>query len=207
VLDRVSCPTGSSDWIAEIRFLVDEAPQELLSEGSCFELFEGKRCVARRAVIASVPEHGSQPSARLSAEEADEFAQLAANLNRLQVDPHARMAYDLFAGGLIWSDERPLMDEMIEENGVATNVVVGYFRALLNHRTSLIKGEPAVRFRDVWARAVQVCPNWPGFLPTRRDPALAEEYKARSMASLRLWQELHVQLEQQRNATAKTAKA
>jgi hypothetical protein len=56
VLELVSQPTGSADWIADIRFLFDDAPQELLSHGASFGLFEGKRCVAHGIVVTAVDE-------------------------------------------------------------------------------------------------------------------------------------------------------
>jgi hypothetical protein len=55
VLDLVSHPIGLTDWIAEVRFLVDEAPQELITEGARFELYEGKKCVGHGTVLAAVP--------------------------------------------------------------------------------------------------------------------------------------------------------
>lgn len=70
VLDLVSRPSGSADWIADIRFLFEDAPQELLSDGARFELYEGKQCVARGTILAA-PEQRNPSSARLPAEEAN----------------------------------------------------------------------------------------------------------------------------------------
>lgn len=56
VVDLGSPPSGSADWIAEVRYLVDEAPHELLLVGARFELYEGKKCVARGVIISSAPE-------------------------------------------------------------------------------------------------------------------------------------------------------
>jgi hypothetical protein len=44
-------PADSTDWLAQVRFLVDEAPHEILVEGARFELYEGEKCVARGTVI------------------------------------------------------------------------------------------------------------------------------------------------------------
>ena len=45
-------PTENSrSMIAEVRFLVEEAPTYLLHEGSLFELFEGRKIVARGRVL------------------------------------------------------------------------------------------------------------------------------------------------------------
>ncbi len=70
VLDLVSRPTGSADWIADIRFLFDDAPQDLLSDGARFELYEGKRRVAHGTILAAT-EQRNPSSARLPAEEAN----------------------------------------------------------------------------------------------------------------------------------------
>jgi hypothetical protein len=137
----------------------------------------------------------------------DEFARLAAKLNTLPVVPDARIGYDAFAGGLVWSDERPTMEEIVEKDGVPTFRGLGYYRALINHRTSLIMGEPGGRFRELWAKALEFCPNWPGLQPSRRDPALAEVYKARSEASARSFEQLEARFERQQNATVRTTNA
>jgi hypothetical protein len=38
-------------WLADVRFLVSEAPHERLSTGRSFELYEGNNCVASGEVI------------------------------------------------------------------------------------------------------------------------------------------------------------
>jgi hypothetical protein len=70
VLELVSRPAGSADWIADIRFLFDDAPQDLLADGARFELYEGKRCVAHGTILAA-SEQRNPSSARLPAEEAN----------------------------------------------------------------------------------------------------------------------------------------
>jgi hypothetical protein len=99
------------------------------------------------------------------------------------------------------------MEEIVEKNGVPTFRGLGYWRALINHRTSLIMGEPGVRFREIWAKALELCLNWPGFQPNRRDPALAEMYKARSEASIRSFEQCDARFEQPQNATVRTTNA
>lgn len=59
VIDLQSHPPGSADWIAEVRFLVEDAPQELLRLGASFELYEGKKRVARGILVSLVPDSGS----------------------------------------------------------------------------------------------------------------------------------------------------
>jgi hypothetical protein len=129
----------------------------------------------------------------------DELDYLAAKLDKLPVDPKARMGYDLFAGGVVWSDEKPEWD-FVEELGVPKVVGQGSFRALLNHRQALILGDPAERFQDLWERAKRLCPNWPGFLASRQDSALAHDARARSEAITRLIEELDARFQQQQQA-------
>jgi hypothetical protein len=53
VVDLISRPAASTDWIAEVRFLFGEAPHEWLAEGARFELYEGKKCVAQGTILAA----------------------------------------------------------------------------------------------------------------------------------------------------------
>ncbi len=66
VVDRVSLRPGFNDWIAEVHYLVDAAPHELLAPGAGFELYEGKKCVARgiitQPVTATAELSGVQPA-------------------------------------------------------------------------------------------------------------------------------------------------
>lgn len=42
-------------WLADVHFVVDEAPHESLREGRAFELYEGSKCVARGTVLSEAP--------------------------------------------------------------------------------------------------------------------------------------------------------
>jgi hypothetical protein len=42
-------------WLAEVSFLVEEAPVDSLREGREFELYEGKKCVARGKLVGDHP--------------------------------------------------------------------------------------------------------------------------------------------------------
>ncbi len=64
IVDLVSHPPESGDWIAEVRFLVEEAPRECLRFGACFELYEGKKLVARGTILGFVPEIGDEKICR-----------------------------------------------------------------------------------------------------------------------------------------------
>jgi hypothetical protein len=135
----------------------------------------------------------------------DELKRIAAKLDKLPSAPHARMTYDLYAGGLAWSDEAPAdWEECIREDGSPAFVGLGEFRALVNYRSSLIQGTPREEFHDLWTRALQLCPNWPGFLPQRRDPALAPMLHARSDASRRSWEEIDARFNESHPAQART---
>jgi hypothetical protein len=47
LVHKVECVGGQDKWLADVRFRVDEAPHEWLTPHADFELYEGKRCVAR----------------------------------------------------------------------------------------------------------------------------------------------------------------
>jgi hypothetical protein len=64
VLDLKTSPPQSTDWIADVRFLFPEAPHELLSKGARFELYEGKKCVARGVVLDVTPDQVSLSDVR-----------------------------------------------------------------------------------------------------------------------------------------------
>jgi hypothetical protein len=38
-------------WVAEVHFLVNEAPHDSLRNGRVFELYEGNKCVARGTIM------------------------------------------------------------------------------------------------------------------------------------------------------------
>jgi hypothetical protein len=130
----------------------------------------------------------------------NELEVLAAMLDKLPADPQAGIGYDYFAGGLVWSDEVPAWN--VEDFTPDGRFPPGHgnFRALLNYRSGLIAGEPPERFRQLWEKAQTLCPNWPGFLPGRRDSALATELRQRADASRRSFDELDARIEQQRIA-------
>ena len=53
VLEFTRTISRSLTEVADVSFLVDEAPKHLLHEGSGFDLFEGRKLVARGKVIGS----------------------------------------------------------------------------------------------------------------------------------------------------------
>jgi hypothetical protein len=97
-----------------------------------------------------------------------DFAEVAPYLNGLQVDPEATVHFDMFACALVWSDELGAADNF---DLVFANI--GMIRAVLHYRSTLIEGTTGEKHRSQWEKALQMCPDWPGFVPQRRDPALA----------------------------------
>lgn len=87
---------------------------------------------------------------------------IAPVLNRLAVDPNARVQYELMSDALIWSDELPPLDEK--------GVDFACIRAVFRFRTTLMLGKPDERYRSDWDLLASLCPQWPGFLPERRAP-------------------------------------
>ncbi len=71
VVDLQSHPAGATDWIAEVRYLVGEAPHEVLLQGARFELYEGKKCVARGVIISPVSETVNLSGVRPTVEQID----------------------------------------------------------------------------------------------------------------------------------------
>lgn len=130
------------------------------------------------------------------------FEALAIRLDNLSADPRAKCRYDLFAGALVWSDERPTWD-----NAETDFPGLGDLRALWAYRASLILGEPREKFQAVWELALRLCPNWPGLLPERRDPALADAYGKLAAAGQSSWEEMDARFEQHRHHQANKASA
>lgn len=87
---------------------------------------------------------------------------LIAELRKTKYDPDARCAYDMMAGAFMWSDEVP--------DGFPLSPPL--FRCLSAYRASLILGVPRKEFEWLWRKVERECPEWPGFRPERRDPAL-----------------------------------
>lgn len=53
IAEVISQSADSMEWIANVRFLVPEAPSDLLVDGARFSFFEGRRCVARGVLLPS----------------------------------------------------------------------------------------------------------------------------------------------------------
>lgn len=129
---------------------------------------------------------------------------LAPHLNDLEPISASRVFYDLFADGLVWSDEIPDPDLLLRED-----LSIQCLRGIWRYRTCLILGIPGERFQKRWEEGQRLFPKWPGFLPERRDPKWAKTYEAQNQAAVRGWEEADELFERQRqglNGPAQPAK-
>jgi hypothetical protein len=62
VVELIDRAPGSHEWVAQVHFLMGDAPHDLLTEGADFELYEGKRCVARGQVQSQLVRDPGFPS-------------------------------------------------------------------------------------------------------------------------------------------------
>ena len=51
VVQKIEALEQPLRWLVEVNYLFDAAPHHLLAEGAEFELYEGKRCVARGRIV------------------------------------------------------------------------------------------------------------------------------------------------------------
>ncbi len=63
VIAKIEQLSTTYRWIADVHFLVEEAPHDSLRDGRAFELYEGSKCVARGRVLAEseVPDKMPEP--------------------------------------------------------------------------------------------------------------------------------------------------
>ena len=100
----------------------------------------------------------------------DEFKRIALDLDVLQLDPRARLYYEVMSDSLMWSDELP-KERLPRE--------LWCMRAIFRYRTGLILGIEEVELRTSWLTAKSVFPKWIGFIKERcqRNTSLEELYK------------------------------
>lgn len=65
VVKRLRTFSGGRFWFAELQFLADEAPTELLKPGARFDLFEGRRLTATGLIRTRPPQHAREMSSVL----------------------------------------------------------------------------------------------------------------------------------------------
>jgi hypothetical protein len=89
------------------------------------------------------------------------FERHARLLNDLTFSGTARRFYEMMSGALMWDDEKP--DIPISE--------LGWFRAALAYRSSVILGQPRTEFESIWSALQRLAPKWPGFRTERCTPS------------------------------------
>ncbi len=90
-----------------------------------------------------------------------EFERHARRLNDLTFSETARRFYEVMSGALMWDDEKP--DIPFSE--------LGWFRAALAYRSSVILGQPRTEFESIWSALQRTAPKWPGFRAERCTPS------------------------------------
>jgi hypothetical protein len=95
---------------------------------------------------------------------------LAPQLERLILRPEADHYYDLFAGAIIWMDERPSFDGLGEHHMDCVNAM----RRVWFFRTALILGERSPQDEGYWLVVKQLFPSWLGFALERCSVSLRE---------------------------------
>jgi len=89
------------------------------------------------------------------------FEKHAQKLSNLPHSETARRFYELMSGAVMWEDEKPNIP--FSE--------LGWFRAALAYRSSILLGEPRTEFEDIWNALKRIAPDWPGFRLERRTPS------------------------------------
>ena len=90
-----------------------------------------------------------------------EFEEYAGLLNDLPFSQTARHFYEMMSGALMWEDEK----------GELPFSELGWFRAALAYRSSILLGQPRPEFESIWTALMRVAPNWPGFRAERCTPS------------------------------------
>ena len=90
-----------------------------------------------------------------------DFERYARTLDDVIFSETARPFYEAMSGGLMWGDEQseiPFSE-------------LGWFRAALAYRTSVILGQPRNELESIWNALRRFAPNWPGFRAERCSPS------------------------------------
>ncbi len=107
----------------------------------------------------------------------DKLAQVANEMNRLAKSSDAIIHYDLLAGALWWSDERPSFSDC---------ELHSYLRPVFRYRTTLILDTTEDSYTPLWEASRDLFPFWPGFAPERCSPneELAQWYRKKNRAAI-----------------------
>ena len=100
----------------------------------------------------------------------DHIPDLAEAFAVLRYDPNAKRGIALFGYEYVWSDERPVEQEIPGEISISDAM-----RYLLGYRASLIRQAPFEPLTLFWSAFLYACPTWPGFRNERCSPSLAAE--------------------------------
>jgi hypothetical protein len=111
-------------------------------------------------------------------------------LDRLPFDPTARGKFEWLSGGLMWSDEFPLLGTP-ERQAMSQPGAIG---CLLASRAALTLGQES-GFLPVWEQVVRHAPNWPGLRPERRGEVALRRLRAALRRQDRCLAALEVQLD------------
>jgi len=90
-----------------------------------------------------------------------QFKKYARLLNTLSVCDTATPFYEMMSGALMWPDEKASLPSL----------ELGWFRATLAFRSSLILNSPRTEFEPIWQAVKKIAPKWPGFRPERCTPS------------------------------------
>jgi len=105
------------------------------------------------------------------------LATIAEAMNGMKKSSDAEIHYDMLAGALWWSDERPDFPQAEDH---------WCLRPVFRFRTTLILELPEMQFLPYWEEARKQFPKWPGFAVERCSPSveLAELYEQKSALGL-----------------------
>ena len=86
---------------------------------------------------------------------------IASQMDALRWSPDAELNYDMMAGAIWWSDERPNFRQAEDH---------WCLRPVFRYRTAMILETPEPKWQLFWDRATELFPNWPGFHLSRTTP-------------------------------------
>jgi hypothetical protein len=103
------------------------------------------------------------------------FPELAVEaLREAKYDPDAQPSYGIFSGAYMWADEN--YNEFV---GACLNSDNKRYFEPIRYRASVILGEPPTDTdRRGWEELRRMCPEWPGFHPSRYGEHWRESLKA-----------------------------
>jgi len=107
------------------------------------------------------------------------------------------------SGGLVWTDEYPPRpsDGVYYEGEV--EIFPSYcLRGVWGFRASLVRGMPNERCRSSWEKGLELFPNWPGFLPERREAKWREFLDRETKRTANVFEDLDERWRRQQSSPA-----